>query len=76
MEPRDIFDGALVAFALVALYLELIGFGFSQERLNEVIEAILGIDLAFYIVMGGFLAIGFLIYAFVYVPRQQSQKMS
>ena len=73
MQPRDIFDGLLVGFALVVLYLEIVGFGFSPERLDTLVDALAGLNVAFYVVIGGFVAIGFLIYAFVYVPGKQGK---
>jgi hypothetical protein len=72
MQPRDIFDGLMLAILLVVLYVQVFGLSFSSERLQTVIDVLFGLDLVFYLVMAGILAIGFLGYMFVYLPQKQS----
>ncbi len=73
MQPRDIFDGLLLAILLVVLYIQVFGLSFSSERLQTVIDTLFGLDLIFYLVFAGVLAIGFLGYMFVYLPQKHSQ---
>lgn len=76
MQPRDIFDGILLAILVVILYVELIGLSLSTERLGTVVDVLLGIDLMFYLVLAGILAVGFLGYMFIYLPQKQSQNIT
>jgi len=76
MQPRDIFDGVLLAILLVVLYIQVLGPSFSSDRLQTVIDVLFGLDLIFYLVFAGVLAIGFLGYMFIYLPQKQSQNLS
>jgi len=73
MQPRDVFDGLLLAILLVILYLRLLGPSFSTERAGMVVDTLLGLDLVFYLVFAGILAVGFIGYMFIYLPQKQSQ---
>lgn len=73
MQPRDVFDGMLVAILGTILYLHIVGPSFSSARAQTVIDALLGLELIFYLVFAGIVAIGFLGYLFVYLPQKQSK---
>jgi hypothetical protein len=73
MQPRDVFDGILLAILGTILYIRLIGPTFSSSRLQTVIDVLLGLELIFYLVFAGIIAICFLGYLFVYLPQKQSK---
>lgn len=73
MQPRDVFDGLLVAILGIILYLQLIGPSFSSARVQTVVDALLGFELIFYLVFAGIVAICFLGYLFIYLPQKQSK---
>lgn len=73
MEPRDVFDGIVLAILLVILYVQLVGLSFSTDRARTVLNVLLGLELIFYLVVAGILAICFLGYLFIYLPQKQSQ---
>lgn len=73
MQPRDVFDGLLLASLGVILYLHLIGPSFSSARVQTVIDVLLGLELIFYLVIAGVVAICFLGYLFIYLPQKQSK---
>jgi len=76
MKPRDVFDGLLVAFGFVAVYLELVGFGFSRQRVDTVVRALTSFEVTVYVVAGAVVAVLFLIYMLVYVPQKQAEKQA
>lgn len=73
MEPRDVFDGILLAVLGVILYLHIIGPSFSATRVQTLADVLLGLDLVFYLVFAALLAICFIGYLFVYLPQKQSK---
>jgi hypothetical protein len=73
MQPRNVFDGILLAVLGTILYLQLIGPSFSAARAQTVVDVLLGLDLIFYFVFAGMLAICFLGYLFIYLPQKQSK---
>ena len=74
MQPRDVFDGILVAVLGVILYVQIVGPSFSMGRVQTLIDVLLSFDFTFYLVFAGIAAIGFLGYLFVYLPQKQSKK--
>lgn len=70
MQPRDIFDGILVALLAVILYLEVIGLSISTESLVTVVDAVRNIDTMMLLVAGGALGVIFLGYITIYVPQK------
>lgn len=70
MEPRDLFDGALIFLIAVVAYLEVFGFGVSRERLAAILSVLTNQDPAVYLVMAGFFAVFFLGYVALYVPAR------
>lgn len=74
MEPRDVFDGILLAILGVILYLHIIGPSFSTTRVQTVVDVLLGLNFIFYLVFAALLAICFIGYLFIYVPQKQSKK--
>jgi hypothetical protein len=76
MEPRDVFDGVLLAILGVILYVRLIGPTFSGARARTVLDVLLGLELIFYLVFAGIVAICFIGYLFIYVPRKQSRNIT
>lgn len=74
MEPRDVFDGALVVLITIVVYIEVIGFGFSGERLEAVLDALLGQDLAIYLVVAGMAGVAFVGYITIYLPQKYSRR--
>ncbi|WP_340100931.1 hypothetical protein [Salinibaculum salinum] len=76
MQPRDVFDGILLAILGTILYLHLIGPSFSSARAQTVVDVLLGLDLIFYLVFAGMLAICFLGYLFIYLPQKQSTNLA
>lgn len=74
MEPRDVFDGALVVLVTVVVYLELLGFGVSRERLWIIVEVFLGLDLAVYLVVAGLFGVVFVGYITIYLPQKYSRR--
>ena len=73
MEPRDVFDGILLAALGVILYLKIIGPSFSATRVRTVVDVLLGLDIVFYLVFAALLAICFIGYLFIYLPQKQSK---
>lgn len=73
MGPRDVFDGLLLTFACIVVYVELVGLTFSRENTNEVVDAILGIDTIFVLVFAGVLGVAFVGYITLYMPLKQSK---
>ncbi len=73
MQPRDVFDGLLLASLGCILYLHLIGPSFSSARAQTVVDVLLSLDLIFYFVFAGIVAICFLGYLFIYLPQKQSK---
>lgn len=73
MEPRDVFDGLLVCLIAVVTYLEVFGFGISSDRIDALVEAVLGQDLTVYLVLAGILGVAFVGYIAVYLPKKYSQ---
>ncbi|MEF8785738.1 MAG: hypothetical protein V5A45_07360 [Haloarculaceae archaeon] len=73
MQPRDVFDGILLAILGTILYIRLIGPTFSSARVQTVVDVLLGLELIFYLVFAGMLAIFFLGYLFIYLPQKQSK---
>ena len=74
MEPRDVFDGILLAILGAILYVHLIGPSFSAARVRTVADVVFGLDLIFYLVFAGIVAIGFIGYLFIYLPQKQSKQ--
>lgn len=72
MEPRDLFDGIMVALIAVVTYLEVFGFGISSDRLRTVVETLLNQDLAVYLVIAGMLGVAFVGYIAIYLPQKYS----
>lgn len=74
MQPRDVFDGILLAVLGTILYVELIGPSVSTTRIRTVVDVLLGLDLIFYLVFAGVVAICFIGYLFIYLPQKQSKR--
>lgn len=74
MEPRDVFDGALVALAAIVAYWEVFGFGLSADRLDAVIATILGLDVTAYLIVAGFFGVLFVGYITIYLPQKYSKR--
>jgi len=73
MQPRDVFDGVLLAILVTIGYIRLVGPTFSSTRVQTVVDVLLGLELIFYLVFAGIVAIRFLGYLFVYLPQKQSK---
>ena len=71
MQPRDIFDGILVALLAVILYLEVIGLSISTDSLSAVADAVQNIDAMVLLIIGGALGVMFLAFITIYVPKNQ-----
>jgi hypothetical protein len=76
MQPRDVFDGILLAILGAILYVKLIGPTVSAARFRTVADVFLGLDLIFYLVFAGIVAICFIGYLFVYLPQKQSKNVT
>lgn len=72
MRPRDLFDALLVTLLAVSLYGGATGFSPSPELFWRAVEAVLGVDIAVYLVFAGVLGVAFVGYIAVYLPRKQS----
>lgn len=73
MQPRDVFDGILIAILGAILYLHIIGPSFSSTRVETLVDVLLGLELIFYLVFAGIVAICFIGYLFIYLPQKQSK---
>jgi len=73
MEPRDVFDGLLVAILGILVYVRIIRPSLSGERFDTVVEALLSLDLVFYLVLAAILGVGYVCYIVLYLPQKQSQ---
>lgn len=73
MHPRDLFDGVVIAVLLVAIYLHLYGPTLYLDRVLAVIEALLNLDVAVYLVLAGILGVVFVGYIAIYLPYKHSQ---
>ena len=73
MQPRDVFDGVLLAILGAILYVQLIGPSFSGAKARTVVDVLLGLELIFYLVFAGIVAICFIGYLFIYLPQKQSK---
>lgn len=74
MEPRDVFDGVVVSLVAVVVYVEIFGFGLSRERLRTILEALLAIDIAVYLVVAAVLGVAFVGYIAIYLPQKYSRQ--
>jgi len=72
MDPRDVFDWALLVVIGTVLYVELFGLGFSRERLDTIVETLLGFDLTVYLVVAGVFGVLFVGYIVMYLPQKYS----
>jgi hypothetical protein len=75
MQPRDVFDGFLIAVLGIVAYVEIVGPSVSYKRMQVVIEAILNINIAIYLVIGGILGVAYVGYIVLYLPRKQSKNI-
>ena len=71
MQPRDLFDGLLVAIFSVILYLEVIGLTISTDSVESILTAVRSIDAAILLAIGGALGAFFLAFITLYVPQKQ-----
>ena len=74
MEPRDVFDGALVVLITVVAYWEVFGFGISRERLDAIVATVLGLDVTVYLVVAGVFGIVFVGYIALYLPQKYGKR--
>lgn len=74
MEPRDVFDGALVGLIAVVAYWEVFGFGVSRDRLDAIVATVLGLDLTVYLVVAGLFGVVFVGYIAIYLPQKYGQR--
>lgn len=75
MQPRDVFDGLLLAVLGVVVYAEVVGPSVSYERMRRVVETLLNINIAIYLVVGGVLGVAYVGYIALYLPRKQSNNL-
>ena len=68
MQPRDVFDGIVVALVAVVVYLEVFGFGLSTAKVDRVVAALQGLGLEVYLVVAGIVALCFLGYILLVLP--------
>lgn len=71
MQPRDIFDGLLVAIFAVILYLEVIGLTISTDSVRSIVTALRNIDAVILLALGGVLGALFLAFITLYIPQKQ-----
>lgn len=74
MEPRDVFDGVLVALIAIVAYWEVFGFGLSRERLDAILATVLGLDITVYLVVAGVFGIVFVGYIAIYLPQKYGKR--
>ncbi|MHB9286983.1 hypothetical protein ACKVMT_08060 [Halobacteriales archaeon Cl-PHB] len=72
MQPRDVFDGIVVALVAVVVYLEVFGFGLSSEKVDRMVAALEGLGVEVYLVVAGIFGIFFLGYIVLYLPQKYS----
>ncbi len=72
MQPRDVFDGIVVALVAVVVYLEVFGFGLSTDKVDAVVAALQSLGLEVYLVVAGIFAIFFLGYIVIVLPQKYS----
>jgi uncharacterized membrane protein YbhN (UPF0104 family) len=76
MEPRDVFDGLLLGALVVLVYVHLYGLSFSTDRVDTVIDALLNLNIAIYLVVAGIAGVVFVGYIAIYLPQKQSKNIS
>jgi uncharacterized membrane protein YraQ (UPF0718 family) len=76
MQPRDIFDVLLFVATSIALYFQVYGPTLSPRGLTAILNALQSIDVVYYLVVAGVLAVCFVGYMTIYVPQKQSSKPS
>lgn len=74
MQPRDVFDGVLVALIAIVAYWEVFGFGLSRERLDVIVATVLGLDITVYLVVAGVFGIVFVGYIAIYLPQKYGKQ--
>lgn len=74
MEPRDVFDGALIVLTAAVAYWEVFGFGLSRDRLDAIVATVLGLDVTVYLVVAGFFGVLFVGYIALYLPRKYGKR--
>lgn len=74
MQPRDVFDGVLVALIAIVAYWEVFGFGLSRDRLDAILATVLGLDITVYLVVAGVFGIVFVGYIAIYLPQKYGRK--
>ena len=73
MDSRDLFDLALVAVAGLLAYTETFGFANPRTTLQEIIAAIVGLDIRVFLVLGGIFGICFVAYLTIYLPQKDAR---
>jgi hypothetical protein len=76
VQPRDVFDGLLLALLGAAFYVHFFGTSISAERVDALLAVLLAIDLRIYLVGAGVLGIVFVGYIAVYLPQKQAGDLS
>jgi len=71
VQPRDIFDGLLVAGLAAVLYLRVVGPTLSGDRVDALLALLAGVDVVVYLVLAALLGAAFIGYIAVYMPRKQ-----
>jgi hypothetical protein len=74
MEPRDVFDVALVVLIALVAYWEVFGFGLSRERVDAIVATVLGLDLTVYLVVAGLFGVVFVGYITIYLPQKYGRR--
>jgi hypothetical protein len=74
MEPRDVFDVALVVLIALVAYWEVFGFGLSRERVDAIVATVLGLDLTVYLVVAGLFGVVFVGYIAIYLPQKYGRR--
>lgn len=74
MQPRDVFDGVLVALIAIVAYWEVFGFGLAQDRLDVILATVLGLDITVYLVVAGVFGIVFVGYIAIYLPQKYGKR--
>lgn len=75
MHARARFDLLLLVGLAAVLFADRTGFSLSTDLFWAVVDTILSLDPAVYLVLGGVLGVLFVGYIAVYLPRKQSENV-
>jgi len=74
MDERDIFDLLLVLAVGLGAYVHVYGLADPIATVDEIVALLLGLDVRFYLVVGGVMGVFFVAYLVVYLPQKDASR--